>query len=454
MATNIVGQPNKGYVSAIQLLDKREINPNSLSIYNEDGLTDILGIAGRYKPTKMSIYHLYINDALFKQVQLQGAATGTGTKADPLVCTLTAATSNVLRKTDIVKLPSGKNGYVVNVVRGANDVVTIKPIGGAALTIASGGTLNAHSVAVGEKSTALENRRYGLSKSFNVIQYFREVNEETDTQQMSAIEVNFEGQSRWSAKSIADKFLIHKANVNAALIGGQLGIATDGGTDANVAEFGSTAAIVDPVGGGNTQFTRGLDEAISTDGFTDAVDALGVIDMDDFGQLQDQLVARKTPKDFMVYAGSAVRRAVDDTLSGVNNLLTKGQLMLDGQKRNFEVTELKYGAFKYQFANLPMLDSVEHFSGTLAAKSLYFIPTDNVKVRGGGSEPRLQIRYMKGGMASSTNTGNEIWEEWHTGAMAPTGATNDERVWRTNWFTAQGLEVNGAKDFTRLQVLA
>jgi hypothetical protein len=445
---------DKAYVSAIQLLDKREINPNSLDIYNEDGLTDILGVAGRYKPTSMAIYHSYVNQPLFMQAVVSGAPTGAGTKASPLVITLSAQTSGYVRKTDVIKFPNGKNGYVTNVAKGAQDVITVTPVNqNATLAAASTNKLNIFTNAVGEKSLALENRRFSLSKKVNLIQVFREVNEETDIQSMSAIEVNFGGQARYSVKNLADKVVMHRASVNAALIGGQMSLQADGSTPS---EFGTAtaSAITDPVGGGSTQFTRGLDEYIALDGVNDTVGTLDQVVMADFADLADQLLAKKTTKDFMVYGGSKVTRRVDDTLAGVNNLLTQGRLILDGQERNFSVQKLKYGGFSYQFANLPILDSDEMFGGTDISKSLYFIPTDKVKVRGGGSEPRLQIRYMKHQLPGKTNAGNDIWGEWHSGALAPTGSQGDEMIWRTNFITYQGLEGLGTEHFAKMKVLS
>ena len=69
-----------------------------------------------------------------------------------------------------------------------------------------------------------------------------------------------------------------------------------------------------------------------------------------------------------------------------------------------------------------------------------------------GAQDRIQIRYQKHGIKS--NKGNEIWAEWHTGALAPTGPTTDEAIWRTNWLTYQGLEVLGAQHFGKTRVLA
>lgn len=448
-----IGVANKQYVSAIQLLDKREINPNVLDIHNEEGLTDIAGIAGRYKPTSMASYKNFVADPLFKQIEIGAAPTGAGTKASPLVVVTTAATAGILRKTDAVKFKDGKVGYVIDVQRGAQDTVTIRPVNeGAALSGNAGDKLSLFTNAVGERSTALQNRRYGMTRYENLIQAFREVNEETDIQTMSAIEVKFGGKECYHVKNLADKYILHKASVNAAMIGGSMSAKADG----TAIEFGSPSAdqIVDPVNGGSTQFTRGLDEYVNLFGITDEVNTPDQVDMVDFEDLIGKLLAAKAHKDLLVVGSTKAKIKVDNTLSGVNNLLSQGRLSLDGKERDFAVSVLKYGTFRMQFGDLPILDNQELFGNTDISKSLYFIPTDKVKVRGGGSEPRLQIRYMKHNIAPSSNKGNEIWGEFHTGGLAPTGATNDELVWRTNWVTYQGLECLGVQHFAKLKVLA
>jgi hypothetical protein len=102
-----------------------------------------------------------------------------------------------------------------------------------------------------------------------------------------------------------------------------------------------------------------------------------------------------------------------------------------------------------EFALLPILDQPQMFSQTDIVDSMYMIPDGNVKVVGGGSEPRIQTRYFK----NQIKGGTEMIAEWHDGALAPTGPVGEEAIWKTYWATTQGLEVLGAEHFGKFQVL-
>jgi hypothetical protein len=446
-----LGKADKAYVSAISLLDEREINDAVIDLYNEQGLTDIMGAAGRYKPTKMPSYHNYVNEQLFKSIIQSGVSTGAGTQASPLVVTTTAGTSGHVRLTDLVKFPGGKVGYVTSITPGAQDVITIKPVANnAALTSAAADVISVMSNAVGESSDTLTNRRANLTKYVNLIQGFREVNVETDVQSMSAIVVQFKGQNRLYVKNLAEKFIYLKGSVNAALIGGQMSIDGSG----NPVEFGTSASgLVDPVGGGNVQTTRGLDEYVGLYGVDDTVGSLGTFALTDLEDVCIQFLAKKAPKRFKGLTPSKVQAKLDNTFKGLGSSgLTGARLIMDGKKFDFDVQELTYMHFNVQFAELPILDHQDLFFNTNIAKSIYWVPEGKVQTVENGEQDRIQIRYMKHMIQS--NKGNDIWAEWHTDAMAPTGATSGKSQWTTHWLTFQGLEVLGAQHFGRTKVLA
>jgi hypothetical protein len=447
------GRTDKAYVSAIALLDDRDINPAVLDIHNEAGLTDIMGAAGRYVPSKMTSYHNYVNEALFKSVVVTGTPTGSGTQASPLVFTTTAGTYGFIRKTDLLKFKNGKVGYVTALTRNSGgDTVTVKPVAdNAVLAAVATDVVTIMSNAVGEASDALENRRTTLTKYMNLIQAFREVNEETDVQLMSAIMVEFKGQKRIHIKNLAEKYLYLKGSVNAALIGGQMSV--NGSSTA--IEFGTSAStLVDPVGGGNVQTTRGLDEYIGLYGVDDTVASLGTFALSDLEDTITQFLAKKAPKSFIGLTPTKVQIKIDNTFKNLSGSgISSAKLELDGKKDlNFDVQSVTYGHFKFQFAEAPILDHQELFANTNISKSIYWLPEGKVKTVENGDQNRIQIRYMKHGVQN--NKGNDIWAEWSTGANAIGGTPTDKNIWRTNWTTFQGLEVLGAQHFGRTKVLA
>jgi hypothetical protein len=78
MSTSL-GTISKSYVSALDpMLDTREINRLITDVYNEDELSDILGMADRKVPTKQPVYYTFFDDPLVKSITVT-ADTGTGT---------------------------------------------------------------------------------------------------------------------------------------------------------------------------------------------------------------------------------------------------------------------------------------------------------------------------------------------------------------------------------------
>jgi hypothetical protein len=439
-----IGIQNKIFISAISLLDEREILKNVLDIHNDAELTSIFAGSNRYKVSKQATYHNYVNEALYKLIDTTGATVGTSGTPE-VTTTATAATSGFARLGELVKFPDGKVGIITAITRTTTDALTITSVDGTNITHTAGQKLAVFSNAVGAKSTAPSNRRYGRTKYLNKIQFFREVNEIDDVQSVSTVETRYQGKDVIVFKDLMEKALKHKADVNAAFIGGYL----------SADSFDTTSATVpDPVGGGNLQTTRGLDQYVTTYGVVDAVDTAGVIDIDDFEDLFTQLITAKAPKSYTGYVPSKAMGKIDKCLKALNSSgASSGHLNLDGKSIDFDVTNFSFMNFKIQFTGMGILDHQELFTQTNIVKSMYLVPNDGVKVEGGGTEPRIQARYFKAQVRQGQTDNNEVWEEWNDGALAPTGPIGSERIWRTNWFTSQGLECLGVQHFAKCVIL-
>jgi hypothetical protein len=90
----------------------------------------------------------------------------------------------------------GKQGRVQVVSQSSSTTtLTVRSVGGnsAPLYATVGDTVQFGSNAFAEKSDAPVNRRYGLTKYYNLIQLFREVDEISDVQKVAKIEVNVGG---------------------------------------------------------------------------------------------------------------------------------------------------------------------------------------------------------------------------------------------------------------------
>lgn len=438
---------NKAYVSAINLMDERVINPKIFDIHNEEGLTDLMGIMGRYQKTDMAEYNNFVNTELRTQGDTTGA-TVTGSGTPTVTTTLTAATSGYARKGDLVKFPNGMNGYVTNVTTASNqDTLTIKSVNGANLTHTAAQKLDFFSSAVGEASSTPANRNYGKVSYSNQVQLLRETNIITDVQKVSLITVEGpNGEKKWNAIALNEKFIKFKSDINGSLFAG---------TKSNTKFSDASPSLTDPVGGGPVQTTRGFDEYVTTYGVNDAVTAAGTFALADLEDLISQLLAKKAPSAFIGLCGTKVRMKLDNCFKALGSAsIQSAKMNIDGREVDLVVDTVNYGGFSFDFKTLPLLNSTNMFSQTDIVKSLYCIPKDNVQTLDNGSQPRIQIRYMDHGITAN-NKGNAIWAEWHTGAAAPAGlgATGETADWRTHWQTSQGLEVLGAQHFAKTVVL-
>jgi hypothetical protein len=439
---------NKSYVSAISLLDDRTINPALIDIHNQEGLTDLMSIMGRYEKTDMAEYHNFVNQAIRVQGDTTGATiVGSGSAATLTGVTLTAATSGFARLGDIAKLPNGQNAIVTVITTASSqDTLTLKSVNGANLTLVASNKIDFFSSAVGEASKAPTNRRTSMTKYSNLIQRFREVNEVTDVAKVSPIVVSFGGQNFYHVKEAAEKFIKFKDDVNGAMFGG---------TKSATKYEDASPVLVDPVGGGATQTTGGLDEYIVARGATNTVATPGTYALADMANMEDAFLAKKAPKDFIAVTSSKAKRAIDNCFKALGSAsIQSARLEVAGKELDLQVDKISYGGFSFQYKVLPILDTLDMFSQTSIVKSIYYIPTGNVNTVKSGSQPRIKIRYQDHGITAN-NKGSEIWAEWHTGAAAPagTGATGEDANWKIHYQTAQGLEVLGAEHFGKQIVL-
>jgi hypothetical protein len=443
-----MAENNKAYVSAISLLDTREILPRVVDIQNTIGLSDVMGAFSRYKPVTQTIFHNYVNKPLWVVGVSTGSITGSGTAT--VSFSLTSGTSGSARLNDEIRFEDGSVGYISAITPGANDAITIKSVDATNMTHVTGQSIYFFSNAVGESSISRENQRFDLTKYYNLIQIFRETNTESDLNKMTTTEVEWDGKKYFYQKDLIEKYLKHKAEVNAAFIQGKI----------SVSQFTTASgALADPGGGGTMQFCRGLDQYITSYGTSDTVDSLGSFDADDLGQFIDLCIAKKADLDFMVCGANPAVRLWDDYWKGVNSSgVSSAHLNVDGKELNFNVQRVEYGNGVFQKMRMGIMDHPELIAPDIK-KNLYFIPTGKVKAqstREGASamENRIGIMYMKHPIENSQNQGNDIWSEFHTGAAAKVTPSGETANWKTNWLTYQAPQILGAEHFGKLKVRA
>lgn len=443
------GTLNKAFVSAISFLDQRDINPNLIDQSRDAAFTDIMKLVGRYKPAIVPIYNYFVNNDVFANGTISSVSSGYGTSIMTVV--LSSASGGYARIGDLVKLSDsnsqGREAWVKTVTSVSGvDTLVLQSVDNTPLFALANDTLTFLSNAYAEKSDAPTNRRYPVTRYINQVQIFREVDEITDVQKASKIEVSINGQPYYTPLNHIYKLKYLNGAISAQMIGGVQ----------STTLFADTNPILADANGNPIQTTMGLDQYVTTYGISDSVGTLGTVGFTDVDTMIDNFLANKAPNQQMGFCGSKARRPWDVWLknlgsSGVNSV----RLVIDGRTVDLMVDHFSYGNFEFDFVYLPIFDHPQLFNYTVTPDitgSVYFVPKDKVQVEGGGMEPRLQIRYLPKPMAGGNSLSNGIITEWHTGALAPI-PTNSTMVWHTDWITYQGLEALGVKHFQKFRVV-
>lgn len=446
-----LGTIQKSYVSALDpVLDTREINRLITDVYNEDSLSDILGLADRKIPTKQPVYYTFIDDPLVKFIDTaQAAVSGSGTTQ--VTVSATSATSGYTRVDDLVMFTNNVVGIVRTVTTTSGlDVIVIKSVSGANITCTQNDKLSIFSRAMGENSTTPNNLRFGVTRYTNKYQIFRETSRITDVQNASTIEVDFQGKPGYVFKDHWEKSVLLKSQINAAFWGSDMSVTSY--SDTNPILTDPTTAADGFSGGGAVQTTRGVNKYIDLYGTSLVNGTLGTYQKANLDDIVANLVAARAPKDYLVAGSTAAITTIDTYFkalgsSGVQSV----RLVVDGQEVNLDVQKVIYGRFSFNYTVMPILDHPVTFAYSTIPKNLFYIPYNNkVKVEGGGSDAAIRVRYVP----KQTMYGNDMVDEIHTGAMNPINPNGTGMYWGVDWTTKQGLEVLGAQHFMKQQVVA
>jgi hypothetical protein len=442
----------KSFVSAIDFLDQRDIDPNIYDQSRDRAFTDIMKIVNRYKPATMFYYNNFVNQDVY-EVGTISAVTSTGLAQ--IQFTIDTA-GTFPRVGDLIKTSNsnnvGKQGRIQVVSFGSGTAtLTVRSVGGnaAPLYATVGDTVQFGSNAFAEKSSAPTNRRYGLIKYYNNIQIFREVDEISDVQKVAKIEVNVGGDYHILPYQIVQKLIKLNGDISVQMLAGTQSTTLFGDTN---------PFLADPSSGLPIQTTGGLDWYVTTYGISDTAAVLGTFGFTEIDDICDNFIANKAPNDQMVFMGSRAYAVISKFLKNLGSSgVTSVRLNIDGRSFDFEVEQLKYRGFTFDFVHVPIFDHPQLFSATLVADvngSLYFVPKDQVDTVDNGRQPRMQIRHTPTPfMGSSANkSANGVITEWRLGALAEV-PTSDTLQLQTNWETAQGLECLAVKHFQKYRIV-
>jgi hypothetical protein len=448
MAAGQQGQLNKAFVSAINFLDQRDINPNLLDVARDAAFTDIMKLVGRYKEAKVPIYNYFVNNNVFADATVASVSSGYGTAIITVV--LTSATSGYARLNDLVRSSNlnmvGQQGLITAVTSVSGvDTIKIQSVNNMPMYAALNDTLSFSSNAFGENSVAPPNRKYGVTRYINQVQVFREVDEISDIQKVSKVEISINGQPYYTPLNHIYKLKSLNGFISAQMIAGVQSSTL----------FSDASPYLQDANGNPIQTTMGMDQYITTYGITNQVATLGTVGFTDVNTMIDSFIANKAPHNQMGFLGSRARRPWDVWLKNLGSSgVTSVRMIIDGKQIDMEVDRFTYGNFEFEFIYLPIFDHPQLFGPTITPDingSVYWIPKEKIQVEGGGMEGRIQIRYLPKAMAGGNSMSNGIITEWHTGALAPI-PTNSQMYWHTDWYTVQGLEMLGVQHCQKFRV--
>lgn len=434
----------KSFVSAIDFLDQRDIDPNIYDQSRDKAFTDIMKLVNRYKPATMFNYHNFVNNDVYEVGNISAITTNT---AVTVVFTINTSVAFPRVGDLIMTKTTGKQLLITAVTIGATTDITAKSVDGTAVTLTVGDDVAFSSNAFSEKSDAPTNRRYGLTKYYNLIQIFREVDEISDIQKVAKIEVNVGGDYHILPYQTVQKYIKLQGDISVQMLAGVQ--STTLFNDASPALSGPNGLPV--------QTTGGLDWYVRTYGITDQAATAGTFGFTELDEIIDNFIANKAPTDQMVFMGSKAYRIISKFLKNLGSSgVTSVRLMIDGKTLDFEVEHLSYGGYEFDFIHVPIFDHPQLFSADLRPDvngSMYFVPKDQVDTVDNGRQPRMQIRHTPTPfMGNAANkSANGIVTEWRTGALAeiPTSSTMQLH---TDWETGQGLECLAVKHFQKYQV--
>ena len=447
------GTLNKAFVSAIQFLDQRDINPNLIDVTRNQHFVNIMKLIGRTKATVVPIYNYFTNNEVFADSTISSVSSGYGTAKITIV--LTTATSGYARPGDLAMISNANNiqsgirqqawVYSVSSVS-AVDTIVLQSVANSPLYAATNDTIAWVSGAYGEGSGQPANLKIGVTRYFNWVQIFKETDIITDVQKASRIEVNINGQPYFLPYSKIQKAILLEGRMSAQMIHGQQ----------SVTQYSDANPYLIDANSNPVQTTMGMNQYMVTYGANTSVGTLGTLALTDLDTLTDTFLANKAPHEQMGWCGSKARGPWDVYHKNLGSAgVTSVRMVIDGRETDLMVDRVTYRNFTYELINLPILDHPQLFSYAITPDivgSMFFIPKDKVEVVGGGMEGRIQLRYLEPPQMGANSYSNGMVREWMTGALAPT-PTDGNSVLNTFWWANEGLEMLGVQHTQKFRVI-
>jgi hypothetical protein len=436
-----IGGIQKSYVSSVNFLDQREILNKILDITNEESsFLDIMELTGRSEVSSVPEYHHFVNDELYV---LATVTSGGAVAGDTLTLVIDADAFAYVNVGEQVLFPSGKVG-IVTAKNSGTSAITVKNVDAADgdLSVANGGKISFFSNAAGEGSLSPDAKRWSPTKYANQVQIFKGKFSITDIEKASKVETEFNGKPFYMYKGQHESLMKFRNDISAAMIFGRK----------SSSKFSDSSPYLADAEGKAIQTTMGMDQYVTSMGKDLSTDVTGVLDLDDWGKLTQNLNKDRAPLTYFLFLGTSSNILFDNLFNNLGNsqLLSQGaRFQIAGKELDLGIDTVKiYGRTFYK-KYLPILDhkNIVNFTGGYNAKdSIYGVPADKIKTQDGQMVDRMRVRYMAG-------DGTDLkYREILLGGLAPV-PTNERSVLEIHYESVQGLEILGAQQTFKLKTV-
>lgn len=447
------GQITKRYVSAINLLDKREIAKGVFDIWRDADFLDFFEQLGQSIPTVVPVYNLYTKDPLFLLGDTTGATiVGSGSATTLTGVALTAGSSGFATVNTLAKMPNGGVGRVTAISSSAGiDTLTIKSVDANNLTLVAGNIISFFSNAQGEGSASPTAKRWSQTLYSNQVQIFKAQTSLTDIQLGSMIETTYNGQDYYTLPAIHDSLIAFRTEIALAMLVGRK--STTLFSDASPEAKGQDAA------GSPIQTTMGIDQYVTTQGVSDTLTTPGTVVTADVKDFVNKVKAVRGASRYFGLSGTAPKMEYDIYLKNLGSANVQWSMRYttaDGKSPDFTVDRFSFGGLAVDFKVLDVFDhpqAINFTGGTDVMKSMYFIGADKIMTTDGKMVDRIRTRTMKpmaNGLVAPKG-GNDVYREDWTGKYA---GTDDTSALKVHFESCQGLEMPGAQHAVKQVVLA
>lgn len=447
------GIVNKSVISAVELLDTREIMQQLVDITNEGSSFSMwYNWTDRYEPVAQTTWSDKVNVELFSLETI----------TDPSVTVHTAGTDITVRVSN-ANGTSFPNVGEIMVIPGANkmralvkaktadaggDLIRLKSETGGALNLANGQVLAVNGSAAGEGGTFVSGRYYTPSVRRNNIQIWDEtIYESTDVQMAADVELEINGSKRYLNKQEIEGVLAMQKKISMDLLFAK-------GTGDNFITTTPTHVDAD---GNAISTTRGVLPHIEAEGINIPAATIGQSLFDDLKRQYDK---KRVKGVFDLLGGTELDIQWDTYFYGFGGAgisQDTSRWKIEGDKLNLGIKE--YSIFGLTFRKMPLLafndPNTANFTGSAGYNNYaLLLPTAPVALYGGQSAPGIRIRYMPLPVESNGNvTSNGKYRTTDHGRYASIPTTVNRTVVRA-CETKQGLHMLNAPHCAAIELQA